>query len=842
MKYTLDIPLISSKGSLYLHIEGKPTAKDAPFLAFLQQRQIHLGDLIEIPQRYSYEAFKLLAALGALHANGKQLLIDLYGKSTLAYRVKSGGACTGELHFNGKIIPLAEAAAIGGGDPHWFLHGMMIRFIHTEISWTELSKLRNDPKSIAVKDLQEILDSDEEKGPKVFFDENAKFEVDLALRPLPQLRLHDRTGAFADLWMDYKNDRQVPYHDRTFKSDFKRDFGAESAWEKDLLETGFQKKIVGKSHYFCPMDRVAKSLSFLLELGWHIQDAQNRTVVKQNGQHLTASTEGDTIHIRGSLDFGDHQADVKDFYGAFTRREKFIELGKNTVGLLDDAGFSAIEDAKVSKDGIEFKRSSFAAMEGLFDRVTLDAPLQNLKALITEIPEPANLILPKEFKGSLRHYQQTGVEWLQRLCQLNLHGLLADDMGLGKTVQVIAFLSTRPTDKPTLIIVPTTLIFNWVKEFEKFLPGRKILIHQGSERTKNPQVLKEAEIILATYTTVRMDVVLFEQISLSHLILDEAQAIKNAETQTAQAMGRLKADFRLSMTGTPIENRFSELWSHFHFLIPDLFDDLQTFETEANRDTRRLKRKVKPFLLRRKKDEVAQDLPEKIEQVVWVEMGEAQRNLYEGFLAQIKGKTNSKSNMEVLEAILRLRQLCCHPMLISGMLESDESLESAKFSALFADLETLLAENQKVLIYSQFTSMLSLMTKEAKNRGWKFSSLDGTTKNREAQVQQFQENSDIPLFFISLKAGGAGLNLTAADAVLIYDPWWNDAVERQAIDRAHRMGRMSPVLAKRYIIQESVEEKMMKIKESKNQLAGDLMEEELSNLRLTAEDLAFLLS
>jgi SNF2 family DNA or RNA helicase len=366
-------------------------------------------------------------------------------------------------------------------------------------------------------------------------------------------------------------------------------------------------------------------------------------------------------------------------------------------------------------------------------------------------------------------------------------------------------------------------------------------VHQGALRSRNPYALAAADIVITTYTTIRNDLPLLREVNFAHLILDEAQAIKNDKTQIAQAVYKLKADFRLSMTGTPIENRFSELWSQFRFLIPDLFEGIEKFEADAAMDSRKIKRKVRPFILRRDKREVAKELPEKIEQVVWVEMGESQRALYEEFLAKVKGSKQKKSTIEILEAILRLRQLCCHPLLLSQHFDDDASMESAKFTALFADLETLFAERQKVLVYSQFTSMLSLMIKEAHARGWKFSVLDGSTKDREAQVQRFQEDPEIPLFFISLKAGGAGLNLTAADAVLLYDPWWNEAVERQAIDRAHRMGRSSPVLAKRYVVQESVEEKMMKIKQAKNILANDIFEEDLASLRLTAEELEQLL-
>lgn len=851
MKYVLDLSPKSSRGELSLKLEGQFTPKDTPFVTFMQQRGLRQKEVIHIPAKHAYDAFKALAAVGELYVNGKQLLVDLYGKSSVVYRVREGGVVSGEIHYNETVIPLAEIAlsdALGAGRPHWYLHGIVIRFIQTEISWSDLYQLAYTPQNITSRHLQEIVNDDDPESPKVMFERNEQLKMETAAKPLPILRLHDRTGAFADLWFDYQlgvDESIVPAHDKGTSGNVKRDLKAEGEWEKDLLETGFQRKLVGRSHYFCPMDKVAKTLSFLLELGWRLQDYQDREVVKQHhGVGLQAEMCGEVIRIKGEVEFGSHKADLKDVYGAFTRRERFVELGKNQVGLLEGAEFAGLEDAVVVDEGLEVRRSSFATLRGLFESkdLVVDAPIQKLKMLLEDLPEEASVMIPIEFRGNLRPYQHQGVEWLQRLSQLGLHGLLADDMGLGKTVQVIAFLSLANTKRPSLIIVPTTLIFNWVKEFERFLPSRRVLIHQGATRIKDPQALSDADIVISTYATVRIDLPLFQQVPWANVILDEAQAIKNNQTQTAQAMCALKADFRLSMTGTPIENSFSELWSHFRFLIPDLFEGLEQFEADAGMDSRRIKKKVQPFMLRRKKSEVALDLPEKIEQVVWVEMGDAQRSLYENFLSQVKGQVNKKSTMEMLEAILRLRQLCCHPLLLSSVLESDAAMESAKFAALFGDLETLFAENQKVLVYSQFTSMLALMIKEARQRGWKFSVLDGSTKDRETQVERFQNDPEISLFFISLKAGGAGLNLTAADAVLIYDPWWNEAVERQAIDRAHRMGRLSPVLAKRYIVRESVEEKMMKIKESKNVLANDILEEELSSLRLTAEDLALLLN
>jgi SNF2 family DNA or RNA helicase len=327
--------------------------------------------------------------------------------------------------------------------------------------------------------------------------------------------------------------------------------------------------------------------------------------------------------------------------------------------------------------------------------------------------------------------------------------------------------------------------------------------------------------------------------------LDEAQTIKNAETQTARAVCELNARFRLTITGTPIENHLNELWSQFRFLMPDLLGEQASFQAEVqassadSRFLQRIRRRIKPFILRRKKEEVAKDLPEKIEQVVWIEMTPEQRSFYDQFLANAKRSLDGKGRMEVLESILRLRQICCHSLLVA-----DEVSESAKLEALLEDLDTIREEGKKALIYSQFTAMLSLIGKALKAKEWNYAYLDGSTTNRAEVVDSFQNDPEISLFLISLKAGGIGLNLTSADYVLLFDPWWNDAAENQAVNRAHRIGRIDTVIAKRYIIAESIEEKMMTLKAHKRGLiAGILDHDDFSaGSTLTDEDLRYLLS
>ncbi|MDP1881031.1 MAG: DEAD/DEAH box helicase, partial [Parachlamydiaceae bacterium] len=550
----------------------------------------------------------------------------------------------------------------------------------------------------------------------------------------------------------------------------------------------------------------------------------------------------------------EHTANLKDVLGAFNRKEQFIQLSDHTVGLLPIGEIQQTledlnEEIEIIGQEVRIKKSKFGALESLWETSNLSPALTELKHQWKDFKGIQTIPPSHTFHGYLRPYQQSGLNWLMFLNQYGFHGILADEMGLGKTVQILAFLSCLPLGKPHLILLPTSLVFNWRNEIHRFLPSFKVIVHQGVTRTQHQEELEKADIILTSYTILRVDLSLFKKMEFNCLILDEAQVIKNASTLTSQAVCQLIAQTRISMTGTPVENHLLELWSHFRFLIPDLLGSQQQFQAEllaAQSDRRyleRIKKKVNPFFLRRKKIDVAKDLPPRIDQVVWIEMGEEQRYLYDKMLVQFKTGLLKKvesdgikaHRMEILEALLRLRQVCCHPLLVSQLSENPVN-NSAKFDALFEDLETVIEEGYKVLVYSQFTSMLKLMAKESKARGWDFGYLDGSTTNREEEVNQFQNNPNRLIFFISLKAGGVGLNLTAADYVYLYDPWWNEAVEEQAINRAHRIGREDRVIAKRFIITESVEEKMMQLKAAKRLLAEDLFDSE--NLsELTLEDL-----
>lgn len=865
---------VEKKGSSYLFSSPTPiskgaiqklaTDKDRPVLSFLfdqkEKGSKNSDDIVQLPYSKSMQALKSLAATGKLFFNQHQLACDFFGKVEFFYFAASQ-SISGRFKIQGGAeFDVRECDFVCGGPPHWFIKGIMLRFVGTDISWKRLKDAYDG--AIKKEDIPLFLeDMEEENSPKVIFDANIS-HVPQAASPFPVLKLKDRHGGFADLWMDYGENRLVHFHDSTPQSGFKRQIEQEKSWEKDLLETGFSPKFLPNSHYYCPLDKVGKSLAFLLELGWKIKDWQDNDVLNHSQINLSLDSLQNLIYLRGKVQYDTHEVDLANIAGAFNRREKFIQISPGTVGLLPsalpqgDLG-SLVQECEIVSDALTFKRCQIGSLSSLFENkdahIKLNSSFEELKTKLASF-EAANAAPGPSFQGALRPYQQEGLNWLNGLYELGLHGMLADDMGLGKTVQVLAFLSRLNWSKPVLIVLPTSLLFNWKKEIELFLPSAPVLAFHGSNRSKED--LKGSKgIILTSYATLRIDLEYFLPIEFEIVILDEAQVMKNASSLIAKSIFQLHAALRISLTGTPIENNLQELWSHFHFLIPELLGEEKDFNSEVQAglsDARylfRIKRKIRPFLLRRKKEEVAKDLPEKIEQTVWLEMEPEQRRFYEDFLAGVKNNLLKKvaldgigkHRMEVLESILCLRQICCHPDIVANQISSSP-LESSKMNALIEDLETVLKENRKALIYSQFTSMLGLIAKVLKEKNWNFVYLDGQTKQRESVVAQFQNDPDIPFFLISLKAGGVGLNLTAADYVFLYDPWWNDAAENQAIDRAHRIGRNETVIAKRYVMAETIEEKIMKLKAMKKSLVDGIVSDEFSDSRFSEEDLLFLLT
>lgn len=506
------------------------------------------------------------------------------------------------------------------------------------------------------------------------------------------------------------------------------------------------------------------------------------------------------------------------------------------------------------------------AAAGVADTLALDtsATTRSLAALghnlknITSLPQAQ---LPKKLRAELRHYQAEGYRWLQFLAANGLHGILADDMGLGKTVQTLAHLAAEREKKPglpSLVIAPTSVVPNWAAEAEKFTPHLKIVTLQGKDRSADFRRVAKADVVLTSYPLLTRDFdELFKQ-QWHIVILDEAQYIKNPKSISAQNACRLKSAHRICLSGTPMENHLGELWSLMRFLMPGFLSDEKTFNIHLRRPIERersadaqlaLNRRVAPLILRRTKDQVATELPEKTEIVHGIELTKKQTDLYESVRAAmdkrvrdaIAAKGLAKSHIIVLDALLKLRQICCHPQLLKTPAAANVT-ESAKLEYLTTELlPTLLEEGRRILLFSTFTSMLALIEKHLVAEKIPYLILTGKTQDRASLVKKFQ-TGEVPIFLISLKAGGTGLNLTAADTIIHYDPWWNPAAENQATDRAHRIGQTKPVFVHKLVCCGTIEDRILELQKHKAALVEALLSEETNKLRIDAETLSHLLS
>jgi superfamily II DNA or RNA helicase len=465
---------------------------------------------------------------------------------------------------------------------------------------------------------------------------------------------------------------------------------------------------------------------------------------------------------------------------------------------------------------------------------------------VAEVEPPAGLTV------ELRPYQRRGLDWLQFLRGYGLAGILADDMGLGKTVQTLAHLLVEKEagrlDRPALVVAPTSLMGNWRREAARFAPALRTLVLHGSDRHAHFDVIPDRDLVLTTYPLLPRDQVRLQELSFHSLILDEAQTVKNPKAQAAQVVRAIKADHRLCLTGTPMENHLGDLWAQFDFLMPGFLGDAARFKRrwrtpiEQHRDTERqarLARRIAPFMLRRRKQDVAAELPPKTEIVKSVTLGEAQATLYEGIRLSMEKRVRdaiasqglARSQITILDALLKLRQTCCDPRLLK-LPAASRVQGSAKLELLMDLVPEQLEEGRRILLFSQFTSMLALIEVELFKRGIRYAKLIGQTRKRDEAVDTFRSGA-VDLFLISLKAGGVGLNLTEADTVILYDPWWNPAVEAQAADRAHRIGQDKPVFVYKLVTEQTVEERILALQEKKRALAEGVYREGSGEADLT---------
>lgn len=562
------------------------------------------------------------------------------------------------------------------------------------------------------------------------------------------------------------------------------------------------------------------------------------------------STDGFEIHLYGQA--GEEQIKFNDIYDTIQSGEKYSRI--RSLGFVEYPAqdiysmmrsFNSFDVYRNSEDKFivkTYRAGLLNELENLGIELVLSENFSNFWQQMSTFSTAEDVEFPAKVQAEPREYQVKGFNWLWFMYKYGLNGILADDMGLGKTLQALTLLQkAKDVDgpMPTLVICPTSVVFNWEAEIQKFTPELTCLKLSGIERKQLFKEIPNHDIVITSYALVRRDIEKLKKINFRYVILDESQNIKNALSQTAQSVKNLKSQHKLALSGTPIENKLEELWSVFDFLMPGFMFSISEFnfryvnpimERADKAVEKRLKLQIYPFILRRMKRDVAKDLPDKIENVAYCELTPEQRDFYmevldstkEELFKSIEQNGLEKSRMSIFSALLRLRQICCHPRLYDKE-GFKGKIGSGKFDHLKDMLEEIISENHRILLFSQFVDMLDLIKDWCIRSGIPYEYLTGKTKDRQGAVERFNNNKNIPIFLISLKAGGTGLNLTGADYVIHYDPWWNPAVEDQATDRAYRIGQKKKVFVYRLITKNTVEEKIQKLKQVKRNLVDSVI-------------------
>lgn len=573
----------------------------------------------------------------------------------------------------------------------------------------------------------------------------------------------------------------------------------------------------------------------------------------------------DWFDIHAIVKFGDYEILFKDLRKIILRKGNEILLPNGEVGVIPEAWikeyselFAFMDERETNGHKLVLKKHHLALIKDLetgnLAKVSMSKKLEKLRNF-EEINEAT---MPAKFVGDLRPYQKAGFNWLNFLNLYKFGGCLADDMGLGKTVQTLTLLQhlkEKGENTPSLLVMPTSLIYNWELEAKKFTPKLKVFNYTGTNRIKDVSRFDGYDLILTSYGITRLDIDILKEFYFNYVILDESQAIKNPNSNISKCVKNLASSNKLILTGTPLENSTLDLWSQMTFINPGLLGNQSFFKNEFltpiekqnDQDkTKKLYSIIKPFILRRHKSQVAKELPEKVESVKYCNMTPAQEEQYEEvksyfrnkILEQIENAGMNKSHMILLQGLTKLRQIANHPK----MVDLEYGGDSGKLDALTRMVMSAISENHKILIFSQFVKHLTIVGDFLKENKIDFAYLDGSTKDRRAQVERFQNDEHLKLFLISLKAGGLGLNLTKAEYVFILDPWWNPAVEQQAIDRAHRIGQENKVFTYKFITKNTVEEKILNLQRRKMKLATDLITTEESFVKdLSKEDIELLL-
>jgi superfamily II DNA or RNA helicase len=634
-----------------------------------------------------------------------------------------------------------------------------------------------------------------------------------------------------------------------------RDLGAEAAILGAVERAGARRESGGFRSI--PAAEGAALAAALLAAGLRVE-VKGRPVRRPGAMRVKVASGVDWFGLEAGAEFAHEGGRVETVAVTKLLRAArdgagWVRLKDGSMGLLPEAWLArwrrVLDLGEMEGERLRFRSPQALLVESLLAEHE-DADVDRTHRRLVERLGKHAMVAPRDppagFGGTLREYQRQGLGWLAFLEELGFGGCLADDMGLGKTVQVLAHLAGRRRRGPSLVVVPKSLVFNWAREAARFTPALRVLDYTGADRRC---AFAGHDLVITTYGTLRREVATLGTVAFDYVILDEAQAMKNAASQTAKCCRALRARHKLALTGTPVENHLGEAASIFEFLSPGLLGGVARGRDLAGADpdtARFIGRALAPFLLRRTKEQVLTDLPEKTEQTLWCELGGAQRATYDALrehyrqalLPQVRQAGVGRQAIQVLEALLRLRQAALHP----GLIDKDRpDAESAKLDLLVEQLFEVTDAGHKSVVFSQFTELLALVRARLDARGLAYEYLDGRTRDRQRAVDRFQNDPTCPIFLVSLKAGGHGLNLTAADYVYLMDPWWNPAVEAQAIDRAHRFGQTRPVFAYRLVARDTVEEKILELQERKREVAAALLGEAGGLRGLSADDVAYLL-
>jgi superfamily II DNA or RNA helicase len=668
----------------------------------------------------------------------------------------------------------------------------------------------------------------------------------------------------ADLYFDYAGEivsgktTMSALHDKTLNCFFRRDRAAEAAAANKLGAYGFYRADAWMNHgWELPPAKFPSAVRGLIAEGWRVE-AEGKLYRRAGSVRIEVRSGIDWFDVQGGADFEGEPVAMPELLKAIARGDNMVRLGDGSYGVIPEQWlhrYQLLAGSGRTEDGnIRFARNQAGLLDALLagePEASFDEGFLRIRKQLGEFDGLRPADPPPAFQGALRGYQREGLGWLHFLRQFGLGGCLADDMGLGKTIQALAMIASPERNGPALVVVPRSLVFNWKEEAARFAPQLRVLDLTGAGRKEQWKQIGDSDLVLSTYGTLRRDAPDLKDVKFDTVILDEAQTIKNAATESAKATRLLKADHRIALTGTPIENHVNDLWSLFEYLNPGMLGAAEVFRAHAaatEESLRILSQALRPFILRRTKEQVARELPAKTEQTIYCEMESGQRRLYtelrdhyrDSLLGRIDDVGIEKSRMQILEALLRLRQAACHP----GLIDKAKTQEpSAKLDSLLPQIMEVVEGGHKAVVFSQFTSFLAIVRRFLDDEHITYEYLDGRTRDRQKRVDRFQTDPECRIFLISLKAGGLGLNLTAAEYVFLLDPWWNPAVEAQAIDRAHRIGQSRHVFAYRLIARDTIEEKVLELQKTKRELAGALITADNSVIAgLNREHLEMLLS